>query len=560
MSWLVILASLVRAIALDGIEYDWGTFSAVSATTEPHWYVKYHQKQKWGMDPKGEITIRRHISEQEGGKDGDVLTIQEFAFEDCTEITAIHLPDTIKLIQTGAFIRCTHMRTITIGGDVEGMHVPFQYCTELSIFYCGRAPNFWDADLAYKDDMKTWKVYLTERYGASTFGGVPANNVVKRSSCALFTPYEKDGIRYDFDGHLLVVGGRGQASTGYDEALKNRCSSCSVNEGKNAIQKIMIAGSVTGIGQDTFANLPNLQEVSPGPVRDLFRGCFAFCTKLHNMNFRKAMFSKISENSFEGCSGLGDISLPGTLEFINSEAFKDSGLMSVTFTGTAIQSIGERAFQGCTRLTTFNWPNQIKSVSNDLFKGCTVFGQGVYTVPDVIESIGSGAFSRTGITSLVFSDNSKLSTISSSAFSSCSSLSSVHLPSGLTNIDQEAFNGCSWLSTVQIRGTNNGLILGKNVFAGCKKGLIVYYCRTAEATGIFVFGGTENTVYVHQGYSPDYFAGSTPTRVGSKTEIFVPVTQDGLTYTFDGSKLSITGSVKILKSQQRDNVVLAQEH
>ena len=170
------------------------------------------------------------------------MTIQQFAFEDCTEITAIHLPETIKLIQNGAFIRCYGMRTITIGGDVEVMYVPFQYCTELSIFYCGRAPDFWNADLAHKDHMNTWKVYLTERYGESTnFGGVPANNVDKRSSCALFAPYEKDGVRYDFDGTLLVVSGRGQASTGYDEALKKRCSSCSVNEGKNAIQQIIIA-------------------------------------------------------------------------------------------------------------------------------------------------------------------------------------------------------------------------------------------------------------------------------------------------------------------------------
>ena len=524
---------------IDGVEYLWGTFSYPTSTQTPHWYVREDQKHK---DLSGEITIRDRIDEQGLGPFvGDVLTIAEFAFRDCNQITAVHLPSTIKLIQGGAFIGCTALRTITMDGNVEAIAVPFQYCKSLSIFYCGTNPEF-IGNIAYDGDMKSFHVYLTNNYKGTDFGGVPEGNVKKNSGCGLFMPYQQDTVKFEFDGSVLVVSGSGQVNSGFDPALKNICPSCEGAGGRDAIEKIDFQGSVTVIGQDTFANLVNLQEVVPGPVTDLYAGCFAGCTKLKNVNFRHAKFTTISDHSFKGCTALDNINLPTTLRSIGNGAFRESGLISVAFLGSSMTSIGTSAFESCTNLETFNWPSEVTSVGEAVFKGCTSFGKGGYTVPDSIVSIGVEAFSGTGITSLDVSDTSKLSQIGRGAFFDCKSLTSVRLHAGVANIDGDGFKWCNSLSSVHVRGTDTGLGLGQNVFYGCKAGLTIIYCRSAQATGSGVFGGTENTIYVHRGYQGSDFAGASISRVGSETEIFVPVTEGGLTYSFDGSKLTITGT------------------
>lgn len=537
MCWIFLLAALAQSVNVDGIEYLWGHFKDAPSTQVDHFYVQQDQK----CDNLGtEITIKKRVAIS--SYNAEVRTIQQFAFRNCAQIETVHLPDTIKLIQAGAFIKCTSLRTITMAGNVETINLPFEYCASLSIFYCGTEPTF-TGNIARTDDMNTFQVYVTSNYDGTEFGGVPSANVKKSSGCGLFVPYQQDNVKFEFDGSVLVVSGSGQANGGYDKALTNICSSCSVTDGKNAIQKIEFKDSVTGVGASAFANLANLQEVVPGPVTALSAGCFEGCTKLNNVHFRTAAFTTISECAFKGCTALGNISLPTTLQSIGSEAFMNSGLSSVEFLGSKMQNMGTGAFRGCTKLAKFVWPSQVTTVSDFLFKDCKSFGG--YTMPASIKSIGVEAFSGTIITRLEVPDDSQLSTIGWAAFFDCDSLAFVKLHSGVTSIGGNAFKSCNSLSSVHIKGTDKRLSVRENAFSDCTKGITIYYCRSAEATFTgtgSVFGGTQTTIYVHQGYKLSQFAGAGISRVGSDNEIFVPVTQDGLTYTFDGSKLTITGT------------------
>ena len=96
------------------------------------------------------------------------------------------------------------------------------------------------------------------------------------------------------------------------------------------------------------------------------------------------------------------------------------------------------------------------------FFGCS--GLTSLTLPSGVTQIGDYAFfGCSGLTSLTLP--SGVTEIGDYAFSGCSGLTSLTLPSGLTEIGHKAFNGCSGLTSLTLP---SGLAkIGSNVFYGC---------------------------------------------------------------------------------------------
>jgi len=90
------------------------------------------------------------------------------------------------------------------------------------------------------------------------------------------------------------------------------------------------------------------------------------------------------------------------------------------------------------------------------------------------------------------------------AFSGCSALTSVEIPSSVTSIGQSAFRGCSGLTSVVIPSRVTSI--GKWAFFGCS-GLtsITSYITDVFETGPYAFEGCENaTLYVPRGLASTY--------------------------------------------------------
>ena len=225
----------------------------------------------------------------------------------------------------------------------------------------------------------------------------------------------------------------------------------------------------------------------------------------------------IEHKAFYGCSSLTSVTIPDSVTIIGNKAFIDcSNLTSVTI-GNSVTSIGHRAFENCSSLTSVTIPDSVTSIETEAFQDC--IGLTSVTIPNSVTSIGGGAFTGTKLTEvtipnpncqiagnafdegveiirsyydapltykvegnsvtvtkcdesysgeLVIPSSYKgkpVTTIGDSAFSECSSLTSVTIPDSVTSIGGEAFRGCSSLTSVTIGVSVT--IIGGEAFWGC---------------------------------------------------------------------------------------------
>jgi hypothetical protein len=81
--------------------------------------------------------------------------------------------------------------------------------------------------------------------------------------------------------------------------------------------------------------------------------------------------TSIPRSAFSSCATLTGISIPNSINQIDSRTFDEcSNLASVNF-GSGVTYIDDGAFYGCTSLTSVTIPNNVNFIFVDVFYGCT---------------------------------------------------------------------------------------------------------------------------------------------------------------------------------------------
>ena len=333
-----------------------------------------------------------------------VTSIEYQAFQDCSSLTSVTIPNSVTSIGEAAFRNCSSLTEVTIPNSVTSI-----------------------GERAF--------------YGCSSLTSITIPNSVTNIG------------NYAFQGcSSLTSVTFGNSVTSIGQWAFSGCT---------GLTSIIIPNSVTSIGENAFSGCSSLTSVTlPKSLisvgKDIFWGCKALTSVIYHCKEIGNWF--IWSEAYT----IKEVIIGDEVEIIGDRAFSCcSGLTSVTIPHS-VTSIGNDAFSGCSSLVSITIPNSVTSIGNYAFSRCN----GLYSViiGEGVTNIGAGAFLNcNGITELTIGNS--VTSIGGSAFSGCSGLTSVTIPNSVATIGGSAFYGCTSMKELTIG--NAVTSIGTNAFENC---------------------------------------------------------------------------------------------
>lgn len=174
--------------------------------------------------------------------------------------------------------------------------------------------------------------------------------------------------------------------------------------------------------------------------------------------------TEIEEGYLDAYINIENMYLPSTLKAYNSLCTYNYHLTYVEL-ADGIELIDDDAFYNCMNLQTVVIPSSVKKIGSYAFYYTPILNN--ITIPSSVTEIDSYAFLHSGITSLEFDSDSKLTTIGESAFESCYSLKKAILPESLLSVGAYAFQTCTNLTELYIPSKAKGFALKDNTLEEC---------------------------------------------------------------------------------------------
>ncbi len=260
--------------------------------------------------------------------------VADYAFSDCTTLSAIQGLSYVKHIGRGAFYGCTGLLTVVLNQNLSKIE-------DYTFYKCSSLIGF------------GMPVGLTS-IGRAAFYKCERLEAIDLSVCAV-----EEIAPYAFYGCASVI---------------------TADLGSN----------VKNIGEYAFYKCSKLEKlIFPDTLRSIGSRAYSKCESLKQVDFGSGVES-IGDYAFQGCGVLESIILPGSLKNIGNYAFyKCNGATEVVLSN-GIEKIGEYAFYNLGNVENLVLPASITSIGKYAFKGWNSLGS--ILVNGNVENVGMHAF------------------------------------------------------------------------------------------------------------------------------------------------------------------------
>ena len=416
------------------------------------------------------------------GQTYKVTSIGMYAFQGCTGLTAISIPNSITSIGYCAFKGCTALTAVYISDIAAWCGISFVSDANPLLY----AHNLYlngvlITDLQIPNSVTSIGDYAFQGCNGLTSVTIP-NSVTNIGDHAFDgcsgLPIENN-IRYA-DTYLIKVIDKTLPT--YTIKAGTRFIGSGAFDGCTGLTSIDIPNSVTSIGSLAFSGCSGLTSIEiPNSVTCIGGGAFQNCTSLTSITIPNSV-TKIGASAFTKCTGLTavyisditawceisfkptasidsnplsyahnlylngelitDLQIPNSVTMIKNHTFCGGNFTSVTIPNS-VTSIGDHAFQGCNGLTSVTIPGSVFDIGLDAFMYCT------------------------NLTSLTMLNGIK--NIGQSAFDGCFNLTSVEIPSSVELITFDAFKNCIGLKQVTCYATTPPVCRDSYRLVNCSK-------------------------------------------------------------------------------------------
>ena len=372
-----------------------------------------------------------------------VTSIGDYAFYKCSSLTSVTIGNSVTSIGDGAFCYCPSLTSVTIPNSVTSIgNSAFEICYSLTSVTIGNSVMS-IGERAFYDCLSLTSVVWNAK-NCADFSSAPFYNISSYNNSSQITSFTFGDSVQHIPAYLC--------------------------EGMNSLTSVTIGNSVTSIGHRAFDGCSSL------PVENNLRYADTYLVGAVDKTLSTYSIKEgtkwIGDQAFYDCSGLKSVTIPNNVTSIGSSAFgRCFGLTSVTI-GNSVTSIGSSAFYGCTGLTSVTIPNSVTSIGDGAFCECSGLtsvvveeGNAVYDNREncnaIIETASNTLLAGCKNTTIPNS----VTTIGWNAFERCYGLTSVTIPNSVTSIGYYAFYGCSGLTSVTIG--NSVTSIGWQAFYDC---------------------------------------------------------------------------------------------
>ena len=452
-----------------------------------------------GTEYTGDIVIPETIT-SESGKTYTVTAIGNYAFDGCTLVSSVSLPNTILSLGDFSFVYCSGLTSLSIPESVtsigedcfvyctgltelklpEGItsigHSAFASCTNLADIYIPNSLTSIGQDVFYRTawfNNQPDGIIYAGPFAYCYKGAMPDNTTIEI----------KPGIRYIADyafseyfgehkitsvvmpNSLISVGRRAFLDCTRLEAVQLSSSLIAVEErafeGCTQLMSFDFPNSLRSIGESAFSHT-GWYDVQPdglvyaGTVAYHYKGRVPEGTQLSIQDGT----TSIADAAFMGdekyyygiddYEGLLSVDIPNSVKYIGSYAFLDDcpNLSKVTI-GSGVEDMGNCSFAWIPNLTDVTINEGVKLIGKEMFSGCPELKK--ITIPNSVEVIRYRAFAA-------WDDDGYIEE------PACISLAEVTIGCGVKSIEAFSFSGCTALTNITCLATTPPVLEDENCF------------------------------------------------------------------------------------------------